>query len=373
MLRLSARLPLPWTLVLAISVPGLPAQVPPKVAAHALAFAKKSTKEQEAALDHVEQQLVASESPWLRALRSCSEDAGVASKPRTHAFPKHDAGKKAPKADAKTDDGLPNDTNYVFGLGVIETGEAGGTRTQAAGVRKARFTAALLGAIPQVDRALASLLRRLDADPSADRFAAFLESWHNGEESFYEALDRTAGTKDSVFFYDVMLGDFTTQFAKGGGLTNVADPKKGLQVAHDALHDGFLAYRQYRAFREAVAWSMVLPPDRPLPGRLARYEQKVAGAYSLREQVVMVLANEGYDPRKVADIIGKAAAKLPDPLWSKTYDPYPSWNDAFQGSQARMIEAAGSTDEFLAKAQAALQAAATSIQAAAVGEVPGKP
>ena len=260
------------------------------------------------------------------------------------------SGKKAPKAAAAVEDGLPHDAHYVFGLGVIEFEDSG--RGQAAGLRKARFTAALLGVMPQVDRALASLLRHLDADPSADRFAAFLESWRNGEESFYEALDRTAGTKDSVFFYDVMLGDFTTQFAKGTALGNVADPKKGLQAAHDALHDGFLAYRQYRAFREALAWSLVLPPDRPLPARLARYEQPVAGAYSLREQVVMVLAANDMDVAKVVEAQRAAAAKLSDPLWSKPYDPYPSWNELFQGAQARMIEAAGSTDAFLAKARA---------------------
>ena len=35
-----------------------------------------------------------------------------------------------------------------------------------------------------------------------------LETWRNGSESFYHALDRTAGTEESVFFYDAMLGDF---------------------------------------------------------------------------------------------------------------------------------------------------------------------
>src|SRR6185503_21020214 len=98
---------------------------------------------------------------------------------------------------------------------------------------------------------------------------AFLHAWRNGDESFYEALDRTAGTKDAVFFYDAMLSDFRTQFGSGDAGHTLG---RGLQVAHDALHDAFLAYRQYRGFREAVAWSLVLPPGRALPKRLQRYE-----------------------------------------------------------------------------------------------------
>ena len=113
----------------------------------------------------------------------------------------------------------------------------------------------------RADRALARLMYQLDTDTRADQFAAFLHAWRNGEESFYEALDRTAGTKDAVFFYDAMLGDFRQQFG-GGGAPAMG---RGLQQAHDDLHDAFLAYRQYRGFREAVAWSLVLPPGRALP------------------------------------------------------------------------------------------------------------
>jgi hypothetical protein len=146
--------------------------------------------------------------------------------------------------------------------------------------------------------------------------AAFLQSWRNGDESFYEGLDRTAGTKDSVFFFDAMLGDFRGLFA-GGASDGGATLPGGPQQAHDALHDAFLAYRQYRGFREAVAHALVLPPDVPLPARLHRYEERVAGGYSLRQQVVMV--------------------------------------------QATMIERAGSTDAFLERAETERRELATTL------------
>jgi hypothetical protein len=249
----------------------------------------------------------------------------------------------------------------VFGLGTIETDEPAAANKPArdAASRKATLTAALLGVWPHADRAAAALLRELDTDTSADRYAAFLESWRNGDESFYEALDRTAGTKDSVFFYDAMLGDFTSTFARGD------DAIKGLKAAHDALHQAFLSYRQYRAFREALAWSLVLPPDRPLPAHLQRYEQKTSGAYSLREQAQMVLAVCDFDPRKVIELVKTSAAPLPSPLWHALYDPFPRWNEAFQQAQAKMIESTGSTDAFLAQAQQSLRAAADAIAAAA--------
>jgi hypothetical protein len=335
--------------------------IPPAVADEVAAFARRPAHEQEAGALHLQEQLAAIELPWVRALASCAAAADTPGKPRTSAFPRREPGRKAPKPAARVDDGLPASTSYVFGLGTIETDETAGANKAArdAAARKAELTAALLGVWPHADRAAAALLRELDADTSADRYAAFLDSWRNGDESFYEALDRTAGTKDSVFFYDAMLGDFTSTFAKGD------DAIKGLKAAHDALHQAFLSYRQYRAFREAVAWSLVLPPDRPLPAHLQRYEQKTSGAYSLREQTQMVLAACDFDPRKVVELVKTSATPLPSPLWRTLYDPFPRWTDAFQQAQAKMIESAGSTDAFLLQAQQSLRAAADAIRAAA--------
>lgn len=225
---------------------------------------------------------------------------------------------------------------------------------------------ALLGVVPDADRALAELERRLDSDTGADEFAAFLQTWRNDDESFYEALDRTAGTKDSVFFFDAMLSDFRAQFGSGKGAAALGG---GLQVAHDALHDAFLAYRQYRGFREAVAWSLVLPPDAPLPLRLQRYEAKAAGAYSLRQQVTMVAAALDHDLDRLVATILQSAPKLPRPVWSDAYDPYPAWTVTFQALLPRMIDAAGSSDEFLARAEAARRELATSLATSAAAHV----
>lgn len=207
---------------------------------------------------------------------------------------------------------------------------------------------ALRGLVPDADRAAAAIMQMLDTDAGADQFAAFLECWRNDHESFYEALDRTAGTPDAVFFFDAMLNDFTSQFAtKGDALW-----KGGLQQAHDALHEAFLSYRQYRGFREAVAWSLVLPPDTPLPPRLRRYEEKQPGGYSLREQVVMASTALDHDYERLVAAIQQKAPRLPKPLWSARYDPYPAWNATFQALLPIMIERAGHSDEFLARSQA---------------------
>jgi hypothetical protein len=249
-------------------------------------------------------------------------------------------------------DPLHRRIDYTFGVGTFEPHHAAATNTPSAKPKPNTTDPVVLqhtlaGLAPNADKALAALLHRLDTDTGADDFAAFLHAWRNGVESFYEALDRTAGTKDSVFFYDAMLGDFRTHFAKGqSGLGS-------LQKAHDALHDAFLAYRQYRGFREAVAWSLVLPPDTPLPTRLRRYEERPAGSYSLRQQVTMVAEALDRDIASLVDAIVTTAPSLPQPLWSKPYDPYPAWLAKFTALQPKMIESKGSTDAFLQAAETA--------------------
>jgi hypothetical protein len=261
---------------------------------------------------------------------------------------------------------LVRGAEYIVGLGVIQPVSLPGRTTpadQKLADRRVAVHNALLGMLPGTDLALADLMRRLDTDTSADRFAAFLESWRNGDESFYQALDRTAGTRDSVFFFDAMLNDFAGEFAHKD--LDPAGPRRSLQAAHDALHDAFLSYRQYRAFREAVAWSLVLPPDVPLPLGLGRYEQKPQGMYSLREQVVMVLALEDFDPLAVVRQVTGHADALPQPLWRDHYDPYVRWNEVFAGLVPRMLEKAPDTDAFLSQAQAQLRELATKVDAVA--------
>jgi len=225
---------------------------------------------------------------------------------------------------------------------------------------------ALSGMLPATDAALAELLRRLDTDTSADRFIGFLESWRNGPESFYQALDRTAGTEDSVFFYDAMLGDFVSMFAKAGQ-PGAKELRRGLDEAHDALHQAFLAYRQYRAFREAVALLLLLPPDRPLPARLQRYEQHVEGGYSIREQTLMLLAANDYDPRAVIDQLTAAAEPMPQPLWSQPYRTATTFAAVFAEAMPGMIDRAGDTDTFLQRATEQRQQLADEIAVVAAG------
>jgi hypothetical protein len=138
-----------------------------------------------------------------------------------------------------------------------------------------------------------------------------------------------------------------------------------LAAAHDALHAAFLAYRQYRGFREAVAWSLVLPPERALPSRLRRYETAAAGAYSLRQQVVMVCHLFDGEAPRVVDEIARTAPALPEPIWSGVHDPYPAWSALFAAQLPRMIEAASTSDAFLARALARRTEAANAIAAIA--------
>ena len=250
--------------------------------------------------------------------------------------------KRAPKANG-TSWQLPAMVQYTYGRRTIDEFAGSASKKQAL-ARRVAVELTLLGMLPETDRALAELERTLDSDRGADEFAAFLEMWRNGDESFYEALDRTAGTEDSVFFYDVMLGDFVAAFVKGKDAAS-RKVKKGLNASHDALHDAFLSYRQYRAFREAVALSLVLPPDVPLPQRLQRYEEKSSGN-SLRDQVLMMLALHDYDAMAVARKVRDTADAMAQPLWKQRYDPYPAWSKLFQESIPEMLKKAASTEEF---------------------------
>lgn len=323
------------------------------------AFAQKKAPDQERIAAQVRAAVDSIDSPFAASLRACIGDAAVPVAARNQHLPQHKAKKTAA---VPLELPLPLTVKYGFGLGSIEP-------VAGDGVRSAGVQAALVGAMPGSDLALAALLRRLDHDTGADRFALFLESWRNGDESFYQALDRTAGTPQGVFFYDVMLGDFSAKFGVGGGAT--ARRARGLQATHDALHDAFLAYRQYRAFREALAWSLVLPPQLPLPANLERYEQAPEGTYALRDQVQMVLAVEDFDVRKVADLVVASAAALPQPLWSAPYEPLTAWHAIFEARLDAMIEAEADTDAFLAKARQHLIAHAERVRGIAQAALAG--
>lgn len=316
----------------------------------------------------LQQALAEPADPVIQAIQRLAAAACLGGTERTPRFGTHQV-RRSVAADEAADARLPQTAQYIFGVGAIDPldglpapkpGDAGKPSAERLRAqRRAALQQASLGIAPGADLALAALLQQLDNDPRADRFAAFLHSWRNGPESFYEALDRTAGTADSVFFYDAMLGEFRSAFGAH------AAELKSLQGAHDALHDAFLAYRQYRGFREAIGYALVLPPDLPLPKRLQRYEQRVRGSYSLREQVLMVLHLEHGDPQRVAALAVQGAPPLPEPLWQAPYEPVQAWVVQFAAAEARMIDASGSTDAFLGAAMAAARSRAERIAAAA--------
>lgn len=330
-------------------------------------FAGLPEKKQEQILEEIRFELAALDAPFLKAIRLLALQAGLPGKPRIDKFP--------PKSKSRTGKGdfvmpFPITREYVFGIGIIvpvgglysaeemkRADPRRGARHETASKkldasrRKEALAALLAGLPPDLDLALAALLQRLDRDPGADRFFAFLESWRNDEESFYQALDRTAGTEDSVFFFDAMLDDFVVNFLPKHDPA-FAFIRGSLQAAHDALHDAFLVYRQYRAFREALAFSLVLPRGVPLPPTLARYEAKPKQGYCLREQAALLLALCGQNPGEAAALIAKGAEPLPDPLWSKRYDPFAAFNREFNARLPAMVALAGDTDLLLARQEA---------------------
>lgn len=350
--------PLPFACTCLLLVGAPLAQIDPSSAAPLWQAAQKLPQaRQEQALAHLRDHLP--EHPLLAAWQA---QARAADQPQ-HERQKVQAHKRPKKATEfpNEPDRLPRRVDYLFGVGTIvrldgkpiaatpaAAGKPAKKPADQKGMDLVPLHQALLGSCPDADKVVAVLLQQLDHDHGGDAFAAFLQSWRNGDESFYEALHRTAGTKDSVFFYDVMLGDFRTHFGKGKDAAAVGS---SLQKAHDALHEAFLVYRNYRAFREAVAWSLVLPPEVPLPPRLARYEAKAAGTYSLRQQVVMVAAALDHDLGKVVAMVNDGAQALPQPLWTGKHDPYATWVPKFAALQEAMIARSGSTDAFLLQAE----------------------
>ncbi|MFH0945419.1 MAG: hypothetical protein V2A76_09505 [Planctomycetota bacterium] len=203
------------------------------------------------------------------------------------------------------------------------------------------------GCLPESELVLASIQQRLDVLDAGDQLALFLEAWRNrgpdGDESFYEALDRTAGTPDEVFFYDAMLGDFAGKF---GGR---AAMRWSRQQQHEYTQQGFLSYRQYRGLIEAVSYSLVLPPDLSLPERLKRYDYGSVGAgqLSLRHQIDLLVESRKGDVKPVLDHVESFLKEhpLPDPLWEK-YDPLSDFYQAIQWETNLLVEREKlSTDE----------------------------
>jgi hypothetical protein len=221
---------------------------------------------------------------------------------------------------------------------------------------------------------LAGIERKLDVCRERDSYGQWLESWRNfgpnGEESFYEALDRTAGTNEEVFFYDSMLGDFVQRFALEEG------KRWGTSERHDRNQSSFLAYRQYRGMIEAVAFALVLPPNVPFPRRLMRCDhgQVGTGQYAVRDQVDFMLLDAGGDAALVVEkIAGVLRANPPPPKIWERYEPLTALHQQFQAMLPDLVtrlkvskDTKLSTDEILATARTRRQAIADAVRGVAL-------
>lgn len=263
---------------------------------------------------------------------------------------------------------FPVQREYAFGFDKTFTVEPLGKKLPAARrqaeMREASLVAMIQGNLPDLDQAVAGILYQLDRQSDSDDFSRLLETWRNGPESFYHALDRTAGTEQSVFFYDAMLDDFIVSCV----------PKKhpdyrslrgSLQKSHDALHTSFLSYRQYRAFREAVALSLLLSPETPLPSSLKRYDDDSRSQFSTRQQLVMLLHAADQSIATVVSEVADSLPPLPKTLWDNKYDPFPAFQKLMDDKAAVFLKRNKATDKVAGEEYRILAAARRKVASAA--------
>ena len=295
------------------------------------------------------------QSPRWRAVREASRRLlSTSPTPAKARKPKRLSGGSRPSARAFPE---PTALRYRFGLRDIESLDDADRDLEKAIARgrglavdelpvAGRLTAMLHGCLPETELAVAAIQMDLDVHESFDEYGQFLERWTNGDEPFYEALDRTAGTDEVIFFYDAMLDDFVATFAGKRGRSWT------LQERHDRLHAAFLSYRQYRGFVEAVAFAAVLPSSVAFPARLHRYDYGgvAEGAYSLRHLVDLFAAARGGDYGAVVEDCRRFLVDETPPasLWDD-YRVANSFNAYFQRELPRIIVEVGSTDQTWAR------------------------
>ncbi|MCB9871012.1 MAG: hypothetical protein H6837_14240 [Planctomycetes bacterium] len=295
-------------------------------------FAKLSAGRQAEVLQAVERAVGAIDHPLLRGVASFAKlgtNTGrtrykKVSTPRSHAN-----SETAAKTSSALVDRVPFPTTceYQWAFGHIEKRDPTppGTRLSASkrrtAARMARLDGMCHGFPADLDRALAAMLRQLDDDRSADPHAVLLESWHNGVESFYEALDRTAGTPEKLFYFDAMLADWAKRC-----IDKRHPERRALIASSKATQQAFYqmarTYRSYRSLREMIALTLVLPPDQDLPEPLrGRYQDNAGEAYSTRTNVTLLLAAHGGDIEAVLRALGGKLGKMPADTWHKGDDP----------------------------------------------------
>lgn len=316
------------------------------------------------------------ESPRLRTLRGFVKSAAPLGAPEASTRRKSKAVRNSGSVASSRAFPLPQQIRYRFGARDVVAVDRDDKQTARELKKKGGFTEASLpathrlemllhGCLPETELALAMLQRELDVDERGDQLALFLDSWRNqgpdGDESFYEALDRTAGTPKEVFFYDAMLGEFVAEFAAQEG------KRWNLGTRHDRLQQAFLSYRQYRGMIEAASYALLLPPAAALPGRLKRYDyQSVSpGALSFRHQVdLLVEFHDGEVDRVIAFLKQFLEDNpMPEEPWG-VHDPIGSFARAFLAQARVHVERLElSTDELLEARRAREQDLARRIRA----------
>lgn len=310
-------------------------------------FTRLSPRRREAVLSSMRDAVFAIDDPYVRAVRALAEEAERSFEPRVDA-PR--VRRVSGRSETAVDDALPlaarlpfpTASSYRFGLGTVEPIEITGpdgrrlSRSKQAAERHARELDAMLeGRLPGLDRALASLLRELDDERAMDLEAAFLESWTNGAETFYEALDRTAGRMEGVFHYDAMLEEWS-RYCVPKDHPDRAVFRRGLDEQIRGFQEAFLSYRSYRSVREMLALALLLGPDDRLPEPLGRYESNGGdGTHSTRECVEVVLSVHGRDPRAVVAAFLANAERLADAPWRARHEAWRGVDRMFEDARDR--------------------------------------
>ncbi|MBK8975476.1 MAG: hypothetical protein IPM29_06090 [Planctomycetes bacterium] len=246
---------------------------------------------------------------------------------------------------------------YRFGAGTVDDLELRDergrvvTRTRrAARLRELELEAMLDGRLPDLDAALATLLARLDDQRGFDREAVFLDAWTNGAESFFDALDRTAGREEGVFHYDAMLDEWLDHCVPADHADR-SRFRRGQDELLRGFQDAFVSYRSYRSVREMLALTLVLAPDDPLPAPLDRYEMNGGAGHSTRECVDVVLAVCDDDPRRVAELFLEHAEALQAEPWESRHEAWRGIGRMFDAVRERAMATGCSTFELAARSR----------------------
>ncbi len=344
-----------------------------------LRFEKLSSRRQDEVIEAVVAAIAGVEDPWLEQVRALAalELPGEGGRHRRDPIREVARAGDDPSVGSGALAGMlpfPASVHYRYGLRrvdpfEVEPRDARGrrvSRSKAAELlRVARLESLCAGHAPDLDRALAALLARLDDQVGIDAEARFLERWRDGSESFYEALDRTAGRMEGVFHYDAMLDEWVRELVPKGhpDRTRLAG---GIEASLHGFQTAFQAYRSYRSVREAVALSLLLDPRHDLPGRLVRFQENAAGAdHSSRECVEVLLGAHGGDLLAAVDAFLAAAPELPEDMWCGEHRAWEGINAAFDQALQRVVDAGTHTSAVVERHRVARRAVQDRIAATA--------